>query len=201
MAFQDGDLQGTHLGSPLWRYRNGDVAEAMLGDIARVGTQVGTCTGLGGGARGRCTETVGTQWGQGWLVRGVSPVSPPDPGVPTGHLMRPDFGHQDADDAHEHHEVHLGTGTPRVAPPTVGTLPWRRPPPPRCVTHRHGHQDGTADDPPHRCLLVPLPAPGRGRGLSRVPGSPAGDIGVPSRCDKMGKGVSSSLTPRSRRST
>lgn len=107
---------------------------------------MGTCTGPGQ-AQGCCTDSVGTQWGQRWAMRPMSPparpgvpmslaspcpspaspcppvhpnvpLSPPDPGVPAGHLMRPDFGHQDADDAHKHHEVHLGdTGTPVVTPP------------------------------------------------------------------------------------
>lgn len=48
---------------------------------------------------------------------------PPDPGVPTGHLMCPDFGHQDADDAHKHHEVHLGMETLALTPPAVGVTP------------------------------------------------------------------------------
>lgn len=87
-------------------------------------------------------------------------------------------------------------------PPQAGTGRRR-------VTHRHGHQDGDADDPPHRRLLVPLPAAAWGVGRvsahgggggtwPRVPCGGGGGHGraSPPKGTARGQG---GLTPRSRR--
>lgn len=133
------------------------------------------------------------------------PMYPPDPGVPTGHLMRPDFGHQDADDAHKHHEVHLGMVTLALTPPAVGTLPQDDHPravSPTTTAIRMG-QRMIHHTAAFSFLSQHLPEFGGGWGaLSQMPGSLVGDIRVSPGCDKMGRGgLSGSLTPRSHRGT